>query len=69
MASPLQLTSVIQPFLMLLNNSVEAQGWQTENLTLFNATQNATAEAAPLKMPTDFSSLITFIYSFSALRD
>jgi mitochondrial chaperone BCS1 len=69
MASLLQLTSVIQPFLMLLNNSVGAQGSQTQNITLFNATQNATAEAAPLKMPTDVSSLITFIYSFSALRD
>jgi len=70
MDSLLQLTSgVVQPFLMLLNNSVETPGLQTQNTTMFNATQNATAADAASKMPTDFSSLIAFIYSFSALRD
>jgi hypothetical protein len=34
-----------------------------------NATQNATMSATPSTMPTDVSSLIAFIYSFSALRD
>jgi len=69
MASLLQLTSVVQPFLMLLNNSIETSGSQTQNITMFNVTQNATAVDTALKMPTDVSSLITFIYSFSALRD
>ena len=69
MASLLQLTSVVQPFLMLLNNSVETSGSQTQNITLFNTSQNATATDTTLKMPTDLSSLIAFIYSFSALRD
>jgi chaperone BCS1 len=68
MASLLQ-TSVVQPFLMLLNNSIETSGLETQNITTFNATQNATGGYTALKMPTDFSSLITFIYSFSALRD
>jgi hypothetical protein len=69
MVSLFDLTSIIQPVLMLVNNSVETQGLQTQNDTLFNSTLNATASATPLKMPTNFSSLIAFIYSFSALRD
>jgi mitochondrial chaperone BCS1 len=69
MASLFQLTSVVQSFLMLLNNGVETSGLQTQNITMFNATQNATAADTAMKMPTDFSSLLAFIYSFSALRD
>jgi len=68
MASLLQLTSVIQPFLVMLNNSVESPTL-AQNYTLSNPTQNMTADVTPLKTPTDFSSLIAFIYSFSALRD
>ena len=71
MASLLQLTSgIVQPFLMQLNNGVEVSGLQTQNITtMFNATQDAMAADTALKMPTDFSSLIAFIYSLSALRD
>ena len=59
-----QLTSTF-PFLMLLNNSVETTTLPVQNDTLTNATVDAT----PLKIPTDFPSLFTFIYSISALRD
>ena len=69
MASLLPWTSVVQPFLMMLNNSVETPILLAQNSTLSNATQNATGDATPLTIPTDFSSLITFIYSFSALGD
>jgi mitochondrial chaperone BCS1 len=60
-----QLTSSTLPFLMLLNNSVETTTLPVQNDTLTNATVDAT----PLKIPTDFSSLLAFIYSISALRD
>ena len=64
------LTSVIQPFLAMLDNSiVETPTFVAQNYTLSNTTQHTTADATPLKIPTDFSSLIAFIYSFSALRD
>jgi chaperone BCS1 len=55
---------------MMLNNSVtEAPTSLAQNLTL-NATQNVMADAnTTVKVPTDFSSLITFLYSFSALHD
>ncbi|KAH9073493.1 P-loop containing nucleoside triphosphate hydrolase protein [Lactarius deliciosus] len=65
MSSLVQLTNIVQPLLTLLNNSVET----TQESTFTNATQNATASDAPLRMPTDFSSLMGFIYSISALRD
>lgn len=64
MASLFQLT--IQPLLTLLNASVEAP---TENIAFMNATQNTTASATPLTMPTTFSSFLAFLYSFSALHD
>ena len=66
-----QLTSVILPFLSLFNGSVETATMSAQNNTFINATsQNAMASAStPMKMPTDFSSLLAFIYSFSALRD
>jgi hypothetical protein len=61
-----QLTSAALPtMLMLLNNSVETTNLSAQNDTLMNVTVDAT----PLKMPTDFPSLFTFIYSISALRD
>jgi chaperone BCS1 len=63
MDSLVQLTSIVQPLLALLNNTVET----TLNSTFANTTQNATVSGAPL--PTDFSSLMTFIYSMTALRD
>ncbi|KAI9459022.1 P-loop containing nucleoside triphosphate hydrolase protein [Russula earlei] len=56
-----QLTSAIQPFIALLNDSVET--------ATTNVTHNATVSTTPFEMPSSFSSLITFIYSFSALRD
>ena len=58
---------VVQPLLMLLNDTAEAALGTTST----DATQNATtlAAAAHSRMPTDFSSLMTFIYSISALRD
>jgi hypothetical protein len=69
MGSLLQLTSAAFPFLMLLNNSVETPTLPAQNNMSINATQNAATSATPLKLPTDFSSLIAFIYSFSALHD
>ncbi|KAH9995436.1 P-loop containing nucleoside triphosphate hydrolase protein [Russula compacta] len=66
MASLFQLTSVVQPLLALLNDSVETPA---ENIALMNVTLNTTASATPLTMPTTFSSLLAFLYSFSALRD
>ncbi|KAI9440622.1 P-loop containing nucleoside triphosphate hydrolase protein, partial [Lactarius indigo] len=65
MSSLIQLTTIVQPLLTLLNNTVEA----TQDNTFTNATQNATVSDTPLRMPTDFSSLLAFIYSISALRD
>ena len=56
---------VIQPLLMLLNDTAEA----TLDSTFTNATQNSTTMAEPLRMPADFSSLLTLIYSISVLRD
>lgn len=56
---------VVQPLLMLLNDTAEA----TLGTASTNAIQNVTTLAAPSRMPTDFSSLMTFIYSISALRD
>jgi chaperone BCS1 len=52
----------------MLNNSVETPSL-FPNTTQLNTTQNATTGSTPLKLPTDFSSLVTFIYSFSALHD
>ena len=70
MDSLLQLTSVAFPFLSLFNDSIEMTTTSVQNNTLMNATtQNATATATPVKMPTDFSSLLAFIYSFSVLQD
>jgi len=70
MGSLLQLTSVAFPFLALFDDSVETTTMSVQNNTLMNATtQNATATATTVKMPTDFSSLLAFIYSFSALQD
>jgi len=69
MALLLQLTSIARPFLMLWNSSVETPALLAQDNTFLNATQNVTADSIPLKIPTDFSSLIAFIYSFSALRD
>lgn len=71
MGSLFQLTSVVLPFLALFNNSVETTTMLAQDNTFMNATtQNATASAsAPMKMPTDFSSLVAFIYSFSSLHD
>ena len=68
MGLPFQLTSVALPILLLLNNSVETT-LPAQNDMLIDTTQNTTVSATPLKMPTDFSSLLTFIYSFSALQD
>ncbi|KAH9022472.1 P-loop containing nucleoside triphosphate hydrolase protein [Lactarius pseudohatsudake] len=66
MFSLVLLMSIVQPLLTLLNNTVET----TQDTTFTNATQNATmSDAAPLRMPTDLSSLLAFIYSMSALRD
>jgi mitochondrial chaperone BCS1 len=71
MGSLSQLTSVVLPLLSLFNNSVETTTMSAQNITFMNATtQNATTSATtPMKMPTDFSSLLAFIYSFSALHD
>ena len=73
MGSLFQLTSVVLPFFAsaLLNDSVEMTTMSAQNNTFINATtQNTTASATtPMKMPTDFSSLLAFIYSFSALQD
>jgi chaperone BCS1 len=69
MLSLLQLNSVVQPFLAMLNNSIETPTFVAQNYTLSNTTQNTTADVTPLKIPTDVSSLIAFVYSFSALRD
>jgi chaperone BCS1 len=71
MGSLFQLTSVVLPFLSLFNDSVETATMSAQNCTFINATtQNATASATtPMKMPTDFSSLLAFIYSLSALHD
>ena len=59
------LAQVVHPLLLLLNDTAEA----TLGTTSTNATQNATTLAAHSRMPTDFSSLMAFIYSISALRD
>lgn len=67
-----QLTSVVLPFLALFNDSVEMATMSAQNNTfkVINATiQNATVSATAPMIPTDFSSLLTFIYSFSALQD
>lgn len=69
MVSLLQLAPVIQPFLVMLNNSVETPTSVAQNYTSSYPSQNTTADVTPLKIPTDFSSLIAFVYSFSALRD
>jgi chaperone BCS1 len=71
MGSLSQLTSVVLPFLSLFNDSVETTTMSAQTNTFMNATtQNATASAiTPMKMPTDFSSLFAFLYSFSSLRD
>src|SRR5712671_2675830 len=72
MASFLQLTSVVQPILRLLNDSVETTTTPIQNSTAswnVTATHNGTASATPIVMPTGIPSLLTFIYSFSALRD
>jgi chaperone BCS1 len=66
MGSLSQLTSVVLPFLALFNDSVETTTMSSQNDTFINATASATT---PMKMPTDFSSLLAFIYSFSALHD
>jgi chaperone BCS1 len=73
MGSLSQLTSVALPFLALFfNDSVESTTMSAQNYTFINTTtQNATASATtPMEiLPTDFSSLLAFIYSFSALHD
>lgn len=71
MGSLSQLTSFVLPFIALFNNSLETATMSAQNNTLINATnQNATTPATTsMKMPIDFSSLIAFIYSFSALQD
>jgi len=71
MGSLSQLTSVVLPFLSLFNDSIETTTMSAQNNTFINATtQNATASATnPMKMPTDFSSLLAFLYSFSSLHD
>ena len=71
MGSLSQLTSVLLPFLTLFNDSVETTTMTAQNNTFINATiQNATAATTTsMKMPTDLSSLLTFIYSFTALHD
>ncbi|KAI0288437.1 P-loop containing nucleoside triphosphate hydrolase protein [Russula brevipes] len=66
MASFFQLAA---PFLAMLNSTVETTSTSVLNAALANGTQNATATATPLTMPNDFSSLMTLIYSFSALHD
>ena len=53
----------------MLNSSDETPNLLSQNATIFYTTQNATAGSTPLKLPTDFASLVTFIYSFSALHD
>ena len=64
------LIQVFQPLVALLNSTVETTTFQNAAAsTIANVTLNATASATPLPMPSDFSSLITLIYSFSALRD
>ncbi|KAH9967184.1 P-loop containing nucleoside triphosphate hydrolase protein [Russula dissimulans] len=70
-ASLSQLTYVIQPILALLNHSVVTATTPAQNIPSWNvtATHNTTASATPFVMPASFSSLITFIYSFSALHD
>jgi len=65
----LQLTSIVRPFLMLWNSSAETSALLARDNTFLNATQNVTADSIPLKIPTNFSSLIAFVYSFSAIRD
>ena len=71
MGSLFQLTSALLPFLALFNNSVDTTTMSDQNNTFMNATtQNTTSSfATPMKIPTDVSSLLAFIYSFSALRD
>jgi chaperone BCS1 len=70
-ASLSQLTSVVQPILRLFNDNVGTATTPAQNIMSWNvtATPNATASATPFAIPTSFSSLITFIYSFTALRD
>jgi len=68
MSSLFHLTSAALPFLLLLNNSAETT-LPAQDETLMDPTQNTTASVTPSKMPTDSSSLFTFLYSFSALRD
>ena len=61
MASVLQLTTLLQPLLSALANGSFVQ----TNGTSFNDT----AAPLPFQIPTDLSSLGTFIYSLSALQD
>ena len=65
MYSLVQLMTIIQPLLTLLNTTVET----TLDSAFTNTTQNATVSDAPLRIPTDFSSLMAFIYSTYAFRD
>lgn len=65
MSSLVQLTDIVQPLLALMNNTAET----TLDSTSTKATQNATVSAAPLRTPTNFSSLMKAIYSSSAFRD
>ena len=61
MASVLQFTTLLQPLLSALTNGSLVQ----TNATSFNDT----SAPIPFQIPTDLSSLLTFIYSLSALRD
>ena len=54
---------------MMLNNSAGTPTSLSQNATLLNTTHNATAGSYPSKLSTEFSSLVTFISSFSALHD
>jgi chaperone BCS1 len=65
------LSQLVLPFLSLFNDSVETTTMSAQNNTFINATtQNSTVSATtPMEMPTDFSSLFAFIYSFSSLHD
>jgi hypothetical protein len=66
MASLLQFTSVVRPFLALLNSTAETTA--TPDASFIIATQNETASTGPLQMSSDFVSLFAFISYFSAFR-
>lgn len=72
---PIELASyveLLQPFLAGLNQNASPilAGAQT-HLNMSNATSNSTIIPPPtsFSVPTDVSSLLAFLYTFSALRD